>query len=617
MNGVRLFHSVFVAFILSCLCIVTGKVWAQYEPAPASYYQHQRLLNEINFTEKSTTYLSGEWLFYPEQLVIQPSTVLIPEVVELPVSFKKLTGKTDTYGSFVGHFKLPKEFVGRRIGIWIPNQYGAYRMYLNGDVIVRVGEVGKNKNEHQTENAPRIAYFIAESEYFTLAIQASSFQNIQGGIENPMRIGLSRTVNRQFQLLMMSIAMVCGAVLGVGIFTLMFSIFRGATGRNTKSIFIFGIFIVFLALHNLFSAPYAYTSFTDIQWPWGIRLEYLFTFMAIILFLTYMYLLNRRYLHPVVYWIAMGLLGLNILITLFNQPHIFEKIAFYSAVYCPVVLINFIRGFYLTLKNNEYYSKLNLWAVILLCATFIHDFLLMLNLIDSVNLVFISTSLYALLIMFQQSRNYAHHTYHIEHLNNELISLNDSLDQKVRQRTAQLVELNHQLEYQAKVDVLTGAYNRRALNDEIQQRFEQICKTKQGLLAFAMMDVDFFKKYNDHYGHLKGDKILSNLVGVMHRVLPEGAFAARYGGEEFAIVINAGSLTEVIACMENLLEEVRKEKYEHIAREDGKPWVTLSMGLSWMTAAQPYSNVLEFMKEADVQLYKVKNAGRDNLSVDI
>ena len=179
------------------------------------------------------------------------------------------------------------------------------------------------------------------------------------------------------------------------------------------------------------------------------------------------------------------------------------------------------------------------------------------------------------------------------------------------------MELNHQLEYQAKVDVLTGAYNRRALNDEIQQRFEQICKTKQGLLAFAMMDVDFFKKYNDHYGHLKGDKILSNLVGVMHRVLPEGAFAARYGGEEFAIVINAGSLTEVIACMENLLEEVRKEKYEHIAREDGKPWVTLSMGLSWMTAAQPYSNVLEFMKEADVQLYKVKNAGRDNLSVDI
>ena len=272
-------------------------VYAQYETAPVSFYQqHLSTVNEVNFSEDESTPLQGQWLFYPKQFLTgtSPVPVFIPKVVNLPASFKELTGSNENYGTFVGYFKIPKAFIGRRIGIKIPNQYGAYRVYLNGDFLVRVGEIGKSSAEHVTENAPRIAYFVAENEYFTLAIQASSFSSLHGGLENPMHIGVAKVINRQFQQLMMSIAMVCGAVLGIGLFTILFAVFRGSKVRNSPSIFVFGIFIVFLALHNLFSAPYAYTVFTDINWLWGTRLEYLFTYFAILFFISYIYLLCTR-----------------------------------------------------------------------------------------------------------------------------------------------------------------------------------------------------------------------------------------------------------------------------------------------------------------------------------
>jgi diguanylate cyclase (GGDEF)-like protein len=613
---IRMWHKRALLFLILLFSVLTPQcVLAHYESAPKSYYLHQKLLNYVQLTEDQPSILSGQWLFYPQQLIQEPSAVLASNTVELPASFKDLVGNTNTYGTFIGHFQIPKEFLGRRIAIWIPNQYGAYRVFLNGDPLVRVGTVGADASHHETENAPRIAYFVPESEYFTLTIQASSFQSLQGGLKNPMKIGLGRTIEQEYQRLMMSIAMICGAVLGIGLFTLMFSAFSLANGGNTKRIFIFGIFIVFLALHNLFSPPYAYTTFLNLSWSWGIRLEYLFSFLAILFFLSYMFLLSSRYLHRWVYSAAMLLLSFNIGVTLWAEPTIFQQFAFYSSFFFVLILANFAYGFYQTLRSGEHYSKINFWAVIILCGTFIHDFLLTLNLVNSIHLSFISTSVYALLIMFQQARNYAYHNLRIERLNQKLIHLNNSLDLKVQERTEQLSLLNEKLEIQIKTDALTGAYNRRALNEEIQRLYFETLQNKRHILVFAMLDVDYFKKYNDHYGHLKGDQILRNLVKVLQNTLPKNAFVARYGGEEFAILLHDIPHPAIAPLMQKVLQAVRDAAFEHVAREDYKQYVTLSMGVAWMTREQAYTHVDDFMKAADANLYQAKHAGRDQVVI--
>lgn len=610
-----MWHKRALLFLILLFSVLTPQcVLAQYESAP-SYYLHQKLLNYVQLTEDKTSILSGQWLFYPQQLIQEPSAVLASNTVELPASFKDLVGNTNTFGTFIGHFQIPKEFLGRRIAIWIPNQYGAYRVFLNGDPLVRVGTVGVDASHHETENAPRIAYFVPESEYFTLTIQASSFHSLQGGLKNPMKIGLSRTINQQYQRLMMSIAMISGAVLGVGLFTLMFSAFSLANGGKTKLMFIFGLFIVFLALHNLFSPPYAYTTFLNLSWSWGIRLEYLFSFIAILFFLSYMFLLSSRYLHRWVYSAAMLLLSFNIGVMLWAEPTIFQQFAFYSSFFFVLILANFAYGFYQTLRSGEHYSKINFWAVIILCGTFIHDFLLMLNLVNTIHLSFISPSVYALLIMFQQARNYAYHNLRIERLNQKLIHLNNSLDLKVQERTEQLSLLNEKLEIQINTDALTEAYNRRALNEEIQRLYFETLQNKRHILVFAMLDVDYFKKYNDYYGHLKGDQILRNLVKVLQNTLPKNAFVARYGGEEFAILLHDIPQPAIAPLMQKVLQAVRDADFEHVAREDHKQYVTLSMGVAWMTREQAYTHVDDFMKAADANLYQAKHAGRDQVVI--
>lgn len=169
-----------------CLCALSlAPARAHYDSPPDSYYQ--QLITTLQFSERSSTNLDGSWLFYNQQFIQQPSAVLTAERVHLPASFQQLTGQMEGYGTFIGHFQLPKEFVGRRIAIWMPSQQGAYRVYLNGEPLARVGEAGPDAARHENGNGHRLAYFIADSEYFTLAIQASSFQNSGGGVEHSMK----------------------------------------------------------------------------------------------------------------------------------------------------------------------------------------------------------------------------------------------------------------------------------------------------------------------------------------------------------------------------------------------------------------------------------------------
>ena len=85
-----------------------------------------------------------------------------------------------------------------------------------------------------------------------------------------------------------------------------------------------------------------------------------------------------------------------------------------------------------------------------------------------------------------------------------------------------------------------------------------------------MLDVDYFKKYNDYYGHLKGDQILRNLVKVLQNTLPKNAFVARYGGEEFAILLHDIPQPAIAPLMQKVLQAVRDADFEHVAREDHK-----------------------------------------------
>lgn len=158
-------------------------------------------------------------------------------------------------------------------------------------------------------------------------------------------------------------------------------------------------------------------------------------------------------------------------------------------------------------------------------------------------------------------------------------------------------------------DALTGIYNRRFMEDNLKQMAEHAAAS-QGILSVLMLDVDYFKRYNDTYGHSMGDECLKSLAGVLRDSLPEGiGFAARYGGEEFVIVLAEKDKDRACAAADKILENVRKLEIPH-EKNEAAGCVTISIGV---TTGRPddTQNGTDYVKRADEALYMSKQNGRN------
>jgi|GEM_PF-2184975 len=157
-------------------------------------------------------------------------------------------------------------------------------------------------------------------------------------------------------------------------------------------------------------------------------------------------------------------------------------------------------------------------------------------------------------------------------------------------------------------DPLTGLYNRRFLQREIQKK-EQDPTTKLGVL---LIDIDFFKKYNDHYGHLKGDEIIKTVAQTAQDFteLKEG-MAFRYGGEEFVVFLDESNLETLCQFADHLRQKVEALAIEHQTSETINI-VTLSIGVASSLEGES-NNLTNLIQLADTRLYEAKSAGRNTV----
>jgi diguanylate cyclase (GGDEF)-like protein len=156
----------------------------------------------------------------------------------------------------------------------------------------------------------------------------------------------------------------------------------------------------------------------------------------------------------------------------------------------------------------------------------------------------------------------------------------------------------HAVEQQAHTDVLTGIQNRRFM----QRHLEQVHTSTQpyGLL---ILDVDFFKQLNDHYGHAFGDVVLRELAFTLENHTRQGDHLARWGGEEFLILTKNSSLEQAQAFAERLRKAI-------LEANPGGVRVTVSIGVALRHAEDNLDDVLA---RADTALYRAKNDGRDQV----
>jgi diguanylate cyclase (GGDEF)-like protein len=188
------------------------------------------------------------------------------------------------------------------------------------------------------------------------------------------------------------------------------------------------------------------------------------------------------------------------------------------------------------------------------------------------------------------------------------------LDEKITQLLElqkELEDANRQLENLSITDGLTGIANRRRLDNFLETEWRRSVR-KATPLSLIMIDIDFFKNYNDHYGHVAGDKCLRKVARALEAGIKRPSdLVARYGGEEFVAVLAETDASGAQLVVEILMDHINALKIPHEA-SNVSPYITVSQGLG-TTIPNRESSPEQLLKAADKALYKAKNSGRNQV----
>lgn len=188
-------------------------------------------------------------------------------------------------------------------------------------------------------------------------------------------------------------------------------------------------------------------------------------------------------------------------------------------------------------------------------------------------------------------------------------ALSSSLEQQVGERTLALEHANRRLGQLAVTDELTGAFNRRRFNEVLGAA--TAAQASRCAWALAMFDLDHFKRYNDHYGHLAGDQVLRGFAHALQGNLRQSDIICRWGGEEFILLLkDTGSSTA-----RQLAEKIRQQTEEAVFPFNGVNLrVTTSIGV---TELQGDDSMDRLIGRADRALYRAKQSGRNRVCEDV
>ena len=186
------------------------------------------------------------------------------------------------------------------------------------------------------------------------------------------------------------------------------------------------------------------------------------------------------------------------------------------------------------------------------------------------------------------------------------------LSERVRSHNRVIAESYGELkkfERHAKTDALTGLSNRHAMEETFQREINR-CVQDERPVALIMIDVDNFREFNDKFGHIAGDRVLSAVASILQRQFRPRDLLVRYGGDEFAVMLPEVDVDLAMTIAERVRQAVSGDTEETVDSLIQIP-VNISMGVAEL---QKSSTLSTLIREADAALYRAKHAGRNAVS---
>ena len=590
---------IFLITVVILLLLVIALINMQNENKPVAENGIIDLRGKMNDLEKPF-YITGDWeIIYGEHVEPRKIEERIHDIetIKVPSTWKGEEYKGNIlHGEGIATYRLRivlDKGNTKRVGMIIPGWESAYTLYINNELYKEIGKIGLSKEEEIPRWEPTIIFLPENEEEIELVFHISNFHHARGGPAMAPRIGYEQEIvwARGNGLALRFFAF--GSLITMALYHLITYLFR----KKEKATLFFAIFCLVMALRNVLVNEHGILLiWNSISWDVHIKLTYLTFTIGLPIFVLFIENMFPNAMYNTIAWgikiisLMYGLLILFLPSEIFTSYLIIIKILTgFSAIYCLVVLIKAA-----ILKYQQ--ANLFLIAFIFYFVFIFNDLLYHSNLLNSFYIVPIGSMIMIFIQSIILSRQYSMAFDKIEELLLEKIVLEDE------------AKSFKNLTY---IDSLTGIYNRRKFDEYIIEQWE-FCKEHNFPISLLMIDIDFFKKYNDQYGHPMGDNVLRKIaITVNNTVRHIEDCVARYGGEEFVVLLPNTKIKDAVFIAEKIRTKVEKLNIQS-AKNIQNPYVTISIGCKmFYPKIEGDYNIL--VQEADRQLYRAKENGRNRI----
>jgi diguanylate cyclase (GGDEF)-like protein len=581
------------------------------QPTP---YVEEGMISLNSWNEEGPISLEGEWNFYwktdkPDKLSANDR------------SFMEVSSGWDDKGQFpptgygLYHLQLKGLEVGENYGLKIPIMSNSYRLWLDKKLMITNGTPGNTKETTIPYYKPQEVFFDANSETVDIYMNISNFHYRTGGMWNNLIFGTAEQITHLTKRNLVFEAIIFGSLFLSGLYHIVLFLHR----RKERILLMFGATCLVIAARTIVIGEQIFTIlFKNVPWGIIVKIEYLTFYTVVPLFLWFMYKLYTQEVSKLYCKIVTSISLLFSLVVLFTPAIIFTKSLFLFQALTIITIVYIIFVLTIAAVRKREGAKVVLSCAFIYALTVVNDILYINGSIDSINL----SSLGQFIFIFSQcyiiAKSLSNAFQKVEDYSNQLTELNQTLEEKIYDRTKSLEDskqelqrVNEMLKEMSYLDPLTSLPNRRYFDDLYEKEWE-IANNNQSMISIFYMDIDHFKYYNDGYGHQQGDFTLQQVASSLKRTIEKyGGTVARIGGEEFVALIPNRHPDEVTFIAEKCRMEVRQLEISH-RTSTISPYVTISIGVA-STVPDSTISKRKLIRMADEALYYAKEDGRNQV----
>ncbi|PKM59909.1 MAG: diguanylate cyclase [Firmicutes bacterium HGW-Firmicutes-4] len=624
--------------IIICMLILLGGCSSQ-----PTVIEHKAENGHLDLTQyhlkNEIIPLDGDWAFYWDQL-LEPASMdqgQLSGYVSFPSSWNKYEINGEKIpGSGYATYRLNFTTAEKQIlALKILKVRTAYKLWVNGELITSAGTVGTTRESMIPKYLPQVVAFNAQPGDNEIVLQISNFYRPSGGLLNSILIGGETQLLKMRYLDLSYELFLFGALMMMGVYHLALFLFR----RKDKAPLYFGLFCTLVAIRTLFiGEAFLFSFFQALDFESIYKIQTLSFYLGVPLILMFFRSILPLYFNPLIIRSTQIIAGAYTLVVLFTPTWIAAIINPLYQIWTVLMIVYLFAMLIKIALHREKNSGLIILGCLFLIATCFIDIIALSDLINDsspplLRMIFqgdansstgqlIFAALYSLLLAKTFSESLEYRTV----MGEKLAEMNTHLDelvaqrttdltvsnQKVEQQNLELEQINQELQRLSLNDPLTGLRNRRKYKETVGLEWQR-CLNHHKPVSLLFIDVDYFKNYNDLYGHVAGDECLIKIGETLKASLSRSSdMAVRYGGEEFLVLLPETGKEDALKIAALILKKIESLAIPH-AGSVVKNCITISIGVATLLPSL-HSRHEDLVKIADKALYHAKSQGRNQVS---